>query len=98
MPGGVGQFTPEATQVHCCDPLAKRIPSSQVADPPYGSQKPPLAHSLLATQGVPATRRGMQVPFAQYELLSHGTVAHDEGGLLVPSGMHLKMPELFAAQ
>jgi hypothetical protein len=79
--------------------LAKRIPSSQAADPPYGSQKPPLAHSLLATQGVPATRRGMQVPFAQYELLSHGTVAlHDEGGLLVPSGMQLEMPEAFAAQ
>jgi hypothetical protein len=100
--GGAGQFTPEATQVHCCEPLANWIPTSQVADPPYGSQKGAVAaQSLLAVQAPPAATSAAQVPFRQRELLSHGTVAlQGAGGLLValPAAVQADTPAVLVAQ
>ena len=55
--------------------VEKRSPVSQIAGLENGSQKPPQAQSLLASRGFRRTTSGMQMPFAQYELLSHGTVA-----------------------
>ena len=66
-------------------------PVSQTAGLENGSQKPPEAQSLVAVQSAWDATSGMQMPFAQRELLSQGAVAlHAEAALLVPSAVQIE--------
>ena len=49
-----------------------------------------MAQSLSAVQLPPAATSGMQVPFAQRELLSQGAVVQSDAAVLVPSAVQIE--------
>jgi hypothetical protein len=72
-------------------------PVSQTAGLENGSQKPPEAQSVVAEQAAWEATNGMQTPFAQRELLSHGTVALQvDAAPLVPAAVQTETAPVVA--
>ena len=97
VPRSAGQPIPSLTQRQEGELVENVSPVSQTAGLENGSQKPPEAQSLVAVQSAWDATSGMQMPFAQRELLSQGTVAlHAEAAPLVPSAVQIETPPLVA--